>query len=459
MKQKILALDSNFLSLENTIKSFKNNGFEAYGAFSFEEAKQKFAKKNLDVLAISNGFLEKMGHKIINKLKEAAPAVSGFVLHASPINMGLREALDSSGYECLENTDQLMDKLMSLQTGRQTAGEPETESQVDADLVIGDSSAAREAQDFLMAAAKSEAPVFLAGETGTGKGLAARFIHQNSSRAGQKFLSVHCVGLSDEFVEREWFGCDRDAEARKETPGLFERAEGGTLFLDEIGDLSPDMQAKLLRALEDREFQHAGGRRTFEVRCRIIVATGADLKSALEAGRFRPDLYFRLSAASIHLPPLRERQEDVLMFARRFLQDFAREHGKRAEKFSPEAEEMLSRHAWPGNIRELKHAVEQAVLACRGKTVEKIPSASMNPAGKGLSYALPEDMESMTLRDFRTRALEQGERVYLERLLDRHRGHVSHSAESAGVDRKTFYRKIRQYGIDPKDFKKKLEKK
>ncbi len=459
MKQKILALDASFPSLENIVKSFKNGGFNVYGAFGLEEAKQKLAEKSPHFVAVGGSFIEKMGNNILKKLKEAAPGVSGFVLHAAPVNQDLRQALDSTGYERVENIDQLVDRLSRWPDGLPVSGEPEADFQIDADFMRGENLAAREIQDNLMAAAKSEAPVFLTGETGTGKGLAARFIHQNSARAGRKYLAVHCAGLADEFVEREWFGSENGAEGRSQAPGLFERAEGGTLFLDGIGELSLDMQAKLLRALEDREFQRPGGRRTVKVECRIVTASAVNLKTALEAGRLRPDLFFRLNAATIHLPPLRERREDVLFLANVFLKDAAGDHGKRADKFSSEAEEKLLRYPWPGNVRQLKHAVEQAVLACKGKVVEKIPPASMNLGGESLSYALPENMESMTLRDFRDRTLEQGERVYLQRLLERHRGHVSNSAQAAGVDRKTFYRKIRQYDIDPKDFKNKIGKK
>jgi DNA-binding NtrC family response regulator len=219
--------------------------------------------------------------------------------------------------------------------------------------------------------APTDVTVLLTGETGTGKSLIAGAIHANSPRRDGTLVTVNCAALTETLLESELFGHEKGAftGAHKARAGRFQQAHGGTLFLDEVGDMSPATQAKVLRAIEEKVIQRVGGTRSIHVDVRIIAATNRDLARAVEEGRFRRDLYYRLNVAPIHLPPLRERREDILPLAERFLQAFCRQTGSPLRPFSPEARQRLVEHPWPGNIRELRNAVERAVLFAPGPEI------------------------------------------------------------------------------------------
>ncbi|HXU83753.1 MAG TPA: sigma 54-interacting transcriptional regulator, partial [Polyangia bacterium] len=219
--------------------------------------------------------------------------------------------------------------------------------------------------------APSQATVLIAGETGTGKEIVARHVHELSPRAGQPFVAVNCGAFSDSLVESELFGHERGAftGATAARPGWFEAADGGTLFLDEIGDLSPLLQVKLLRVLQEREVVRLGSREAIPIDVRLVAATNVDLDQAVAAGRFREDLYYRLKVAVLPLPPLRERPGDLLPLARYFLELYRQRLGAGPRALSPEAVARLMAHSWPGNIRELENVIHSAVLVCQGEAV------------------------------------------------------------------------------------------
>ncbi|HTP49605.1 MAG TPA: sigma 54-interacting transcriptional regulator [Anaeromyxobacteraceae bacterium] len=219
--------------------------------------------------------------------------------------------------------------------------------------------------------AQSRATVFLRGESGTGKEVVARVVHDHSPRAARPFVVVNCAALPESLAESELFGHERGAftGATQAHQGRFQQADGGTLFLDEVGELSAAMQVKLLRAIQERQFERVGGRKTITVDVRIVAATNRDMEAAVRNGTFRLDLYHRLSVVNVLLPPLRERREDIALLARRFLADLCLEHGRELE-FSPGALELLSLQRWPGNVRELRNAVERAVISAHGPRVE-----------------------------------------------------------------------------------------
>ena len=212
--------------------------------------------------------------------------------------------------------------------------------------------------------AKSNSTVLIRGETGTGKELIAGAIHHNSPRAARNFVKVNCAALQENLLESELFGHEKGAftGADKQRIGRFEQADGGTLFLDEIGDMSPSTQAKILRVLQEHEFERLGGTRTMRVDVRLIAATNRDLPPMVQAGTFREDLYYRLNVVSIEMPPLRERKDDIVPLADFFLRRFAGELKKQIDGIEPDAQKLLMRYNWPGNIRELENAIERAVL-------------------------------------------------------------------------------------------------
>jgi len=241
----------------------------------------------------------------------------------------------------------------------------------DFDKIVGSSPALQRVLDIVRKVAKSNTTVLIHGETGTGKELIAGAIHHNSLRATRNFVKVNCAALQENLLESELFGHERGAftGADKQRIGRFEQADGGTLFLDEIGDMSPSTQAKILRVLQEHEFERLGGTRTLRVDVRLITATNRDLPAMVAAGQFREDLYYRLNVVSIDMPPLRERKDDIVPLANAFIQRFAGELKKRVEGLEPDAQKLLMRYNWPGNIRELENTIERAILLAEGRGI------------------------------------------------------------------------------------------
>jgi DNA-binding NtrC family response regulator len=238
----------------------------------------------------------------------------------------------------------------------------------DFDRIVGASGALQSVLSVVKKVAKSNTTVLIRGETGTGKELIAGAIHHNSLRAGRNFVKVNCAALQENLLESELFGHEKGAftGADKQRVGRFEQADGGTLFLDEIGDMSANTQAKILRVLQEHEFERLGGTRTLRVDVRLIAATNRNLPQMVANGQFREDLYYRLNVVSIEMPPLRERKEDIGQLAGFFLRRFAGELKKRVDGLNPDAQKLLMRYNWPGNIRELENAIERAVLLTEG---------------------------------------------------------------------------------------------
>jgi transcriptional regulator with GAF, ATPase, and Fis domain len=291
-------------------------------------------------------------------------------------------------------------------------------------------------------AAKSDAGVLLLGESGTGKELFARSIHQWSPRQSMPLVVINCVALTETLLENELFGHERGAftGADRLQKGKLEMADGGTVFLDEIGDMSLPLQAKLLRVLQDREFQRVGGSKTVTVNIRIIAATNKDLKQAVADGEFREDLFFRLNVISLVLPPLRERRDDIPALAKFFLNRHAKEAKRPGMLFSAAAMEAMTRYSWPGNIRELEHLIERAVILSSGPVL-KLPPFEVE-FGEADSTAS-------------SSALEDVEREHILRVLRRTGGKVAGpggAAEQLGMNRTTLNSRLRKLGISRKDF-------
>src|ERR1041385_6154417 len=239
------------------------------------------------------------------------------------------------------------------------------------DKIVGQSSALQHVLDIVKKVAKSNTTVLIRGETGTGKELIAGATHHNSLRASRNIVKVNCAALPETLLESELFGHEKGAYtgADRQRIGRFEQADGGSLFLDEIGDMSPAIQAKILRVLQEHEFERLGGTRTQRVDVRLITATNRDLSSMVSQGLFREDLYYRLNVVSVEMPPLRERKEDILALAMFFTKKFAGELKKKIDGIDPEAQKMLMRYNWPGNIRELENAIERALLMTEGQNI------------------------------------------------------------------------------------------
>jgi two-component system response regulator HydG len=241
----------------------------------------------------------------------------------------------------------------------------------DFDKIVGSSPGLRHVLDIVKKVAKSNTTVLIRGETGTGKELIAGAIHHNSLRTSRNFVKVNCAALQENLLESELFGHEKGAftGADKQRIGRFEQADGGTLFLDEIGDMSPSTQAKILRVLQEHEFERLGGTRTVRVDVRLIAATNRDLSAMVQAGQFREDLYYRLNVVSIEMPPLRERKDDIVPLANSFIRRFSGELKKKIDGLEAEAQKLLMRYNWPGNIRELENAIERAMLLTESRAI------------------------------------------------------------------------------------------
>jgi DNA-binding NtrC family response regulator len=292
--------------------------------------------------------------------------------------------------------------------------------------------------DLAAQVAPIDTTVLVYGESGTGKEFIVRLIHEQSARASQPFVSVNCAALTETLLESELFGHVRGAftGAVRDKPGLFEVAGSGTLFLDEIGEVAPTVQAKLLRALQEREIRRVGAERNIKIHARVIAATNRDLRAAVAAGTFREDLYFRLGAFVITVPPLRDRREDIPALAHEFVKRAAVRVKKDVSSISPDAMTALMTYRWPGNVRELEHAIERAVIVAAGSSI-KVRELPPEVSQKTRSKAADDSLD-----------LKAQERTLIERALDRYRGNRKQAAEALKISTVTLWRKMKDYGLD-----------
>ncbi|MFB3907277.1 MAG: sigma 54-interacting transcriptional regulator [Candidatus Eisenbacteria bacterium] len=312
---------------------------------------------------------------------------------------------------------------------------------------IGQSASWRKALADATQVAATDTTVLVTGESGTGKEVLARFIHRGSRRAKGPFVALNCAALPEQLLESELFGHERGAftgavEAR---PGKIEQASGGSLFLDEVGEMSPAVQAKFLRVLQEREFQRVGGSKTIRADVRIIAATNRDPRAGVAGGSFREDLYYRLAVFEIHLPPLRERPEDILVLAEAFLEEVGRTIGRPAAGVSEDAREQLLVHAWPGNVRELRNAIERAVILCQGGLITRdhLPISIARPPADRVAIAAPR------AADFPIEgvALDEVERELLQKAMAKAGNNKSQAAKLLGVSRGQLYSLLRRHGL------------
>jgi DNA-binding NtrC family response regulator len=301
--------------------------------------------------------------------------------------------------------------------------------------------------------AETISTVLIVGETGTGKELVARAVHEASSRHSGPFVAVNCAALPESLLESELFGHEKGAftSAAGQRKGRFELAHAGTIFLDEVGEIPLAMQAKLLRVLQERRFERVGGSQTVEVDVRVVAATNRDLLRLAKEGKFREDLYYRLNVVKIDLPPLHERPEDIALLAEHFVEKFSRP-GAPPKQIAPEAMEALLQHRWPGNIRELENAVERACVTSHGNVIkpENLPAEILKPSRP--RYQLPVDL-SRPLTEQLVELTAAFEERYLRRALKRTRGHIGRTAHLTGLSRRTITEKLALYQIEKAEFK------
>jgi len=311
------------------------------------------------------------------------------------------------------------------------------------DYIVGACPKIEELLTQISIVAQNDVPVIIYGESGTGKELVARAIHYTGKRADRPFVVENCGAIPENLIENELFGHVKGAytDARTDQKGLFEEAHGGTLFLDEIGELPVTTQVKFLRVLQDGEFKRIGSTRPIRVDVRVIAATNKDLIQAIAEKTFREDLFYRLNVIPVHIPPLRERKEDIPLLINQFLNDFNKELGKVVEGFSPAAIQKMMTYQWPGNVRELKNKVKQAMVLTRNNVI----------TAEDLFFHVP--VSSNKFQSFKE-AKREFEKEYISQVLRICQGNISQAARLAKKDRKDFYDVMKKYGIQPEAFRK-----
>ncbi|MGH7172030.1 MAG: sigma-54-dependent transcriptional regulator [Gemmataceae bacterium] len=414
-------------------------------AGSGEQAVNRLRQQHFDVAFLDLRLGREAGIDLLPRLLREAPGLAVVVITAYATIASAVEAMRAGAFDYLpkpftpdqlrivlerwRQARRLRDRVANLEE-QVRAATPEMELHTE-------ESAMREALELAMQVAASEATVLLRGESGTGKGVLARAIHERSPRSAGPFVVVHCPSLSGELLESELFGHVRGAftGAVRDTEGKAAAAEGGSLFLDEIGDLPAVVQPKLLRLLQDRCYERVGETKTRIANVRIVAATNRDLAVEVAAGRFREDLYYRLNVIEIEMPPLRRRPRDILPLARHLLSFFARQMGKAVGAFTPEVEAALSRHTWPGNVRELRNAIERGVILAAGDTLDRVhlPGQVGNPPPARIEVGGAATLDTL-------------EAEHIRAVLARSAS-LEEAAVTLGIDPSTLYRKRKRYGL------------
>ncbi len=451
-KEKILAVDDDPGLLTLMKARLEAAQYQVTVAAGGEEALAA-ASENIFSAAILDFKMEEMdGICLMEQLLKIQPYLPVIILTAYGTIERAVEATKKGAYDFLTKPFEAKDLLYrlekALEVGRLKVEVDRLRHMVKQryrfDNIIASSAKMHHILSQVAQIASTDSTVCLYGESGTGKELMAKAIHLSSPRSKGPFVAINCGAIPEGLLESELFGHLKGAFTSADGPkkGLLQMADGGTLFMDEIAELCPALQVKLLRVFQDREFYAVGGVKPVKIDIRLVVATNRDLWKAIQEGKFREDLYYRIHVIPIFLPPLRDRIEDVPLLANHFLQHFNREMNKNIQGFSPEVMQRLMLHSWPGNVRELANAVERAV-ALSTHTVITADSLILGGNQRAVQRKL------MPLDDAR----EEHDRAYLTRVLSETRGNVSRAAALAGRYRAEIYKMMRKHGIDPADFK------
>jgi DNA-binding NtrC family response regulator len=464
----VLIIDDEPLMRISIADALKDEGCQVKVAATGLEGMDLIKKEPFEIV-ISDLRLPGMdGLQILQTCKEVSPKTGVIVITAhgsvetavGAMKMGAYDYITKpfSMDELLLIVNRLL-KVLELEDENRSLRE-ELEGRFSFKGLLGKNDKMREVLEKIKLVAPTDSTVLILGESGTGKELVANAIHHNSPRRDGAFIKVSCAALPETLLETELFGHERGAftGALRQRKGRFELAHQGTIFLDEIGEVSPLVQVKLLRVLQERQFERVGGNQTIEVDVRVICATQRDLKKEVQAGRFREDLYYRLSVVPVYLPPLRERKEDVLVLADHFLGSFALRTGKQIKAFSQRAKELLIRYSFPGNVRELENTVERAVtLNHDGKEIEPwnlcgFPACPYlggppQPNCGFCSEGVPMAEKKAGAVDRLDTAREQFERQHIVKALERTKDNKTEAAKLLGLSRKALWEKCKRYGI------------
>ncbi|GCE11927.1 sigma-54-dependent transcriptional regulator [Tengunoibacter tsumagoiensis] len=372
MSLTILIIDDEPYLPHQFARFLKKNNYEVFTAADGETGLMELQKNTIDLVLLDLRLPRQGGLEVLAQIRKLDPDVPVVMLTAYGDVQTAVAAMKLGAADYLLKGFDLAELLLVVQRALETSAmarelrvlRQELSNKYHFHYVVGQSERMRDVFDIVARVAPRDVSVLITGESGTGKEVIAHAIHEQSGRASGPFHALNCAAIAQNLLESELFGYEPYAftDAKKQKRGLLELAEGGTLFLDEVGEMPLDMQAKLLRVLETRKFFRLGGSKEVHINVRVLAATNRDLEQAKGAGSFRSDLFFRLAVLTIHLPPLRERPGDILLFATRFIDDFNRTMGRNVRRIVPEAQQFLLRYSWPGNIRELKNVIERAMI-------------------------------------------------------------------------------------------------
>lgn len=446
MTFRLLVVDDEKNIREGLAAALELDGYDVVLAADGNEGWRRFQKGDVDLVITDLRMPGVTGEELLKRIGAEAPGLPVIVLTGHGTVENAVEAMRNGAYDFITkpvNLDRLSLLVKRALQNRELARQhrelqEELERKQQIDAIVGKSAAMRRVFDMVRQVAPTKASVLVTGESGVGKELIADALHNLSPRKGKPLIKVHCAALAATLLESELFGHEKGAftgaVARKR--GRFELANEGTLFLDEIGEIDQNVQIKILRVLQDKKFERVGGEETLEGDVRIVAATNRDLKAEIEKGNFREDLFYRLNVVNIHVPPLRERKDDIPLLAASFLKEFARENGKRIEGLDNRARAALYAYDWPGNVRELRNCVESSVVMAKAAivTLDDLPPSIRSSDDAGW-IRIPVGS-----------TLAEAEKLVIRETLSSNKGNKSRTAEVLDIGRKTLHRKLAEYG-------------
>jgi two-component system nitrogen regulation response regulator NtrX len=457
-KSRILVIDDEAAIRDSLRMTLEYEGYEFVGAATGQEGLALAEREGPDLVLLDVKMPGMDGLEVLERLRSMNESLPVVVISGHGTISTAVEATKKGAFDFIEKPFASERVLVSLRNaldqGRLRDENRTLKKAVEVrHQLIGESTSLKQVMAAVGRAAPTNATVLIHGESGVGKELVARTIHRNSLRSRERFVQVNCAAIPEELIESELFGHEKGSftGATEKQVGKFEQADRGTIFLDEVGDMSAKTQAKVLRVLQEGEVERLGSARTIKVDVRVIAATNKNLEEEIEKGRFREDLYFRLAVIPIHVPPLRERPEDVPLLVRHYMDYFSRENNVRPKRITQAALDVLQRSRWKGNIRELRNTVERLHIMTNADTIDivDLPESLRSPATAGSGPAAPklasdsEQAKVGTLREFKDNA----ERAFLVGKLRENGWNISKTAEVIDTPRSNLYKKLEQYQI------------
>lgn len=460
-RAKILIIDDDKELLRSCVKILKNNGrYDVVAMHDSTQADNEIESGDYDLFISDLSMPEVTGLDLLRRARLAVPEIP-FVIFSAYGNVERAvEAMREGAFDFVEKPFKaerlkvVVEKAISHRNlhKEKRALEDQLQEKYSFDNILGKSQCMQQVFGMISRVAEGDANITIVGESGTGKELVARSIHSHSMRKSKAFVPVNCAAFPEHLFESELFGYEKGAftGAYRRKPGLLEFADGGTFFLDEICDLSLPLQVKLLRMLQDKKIRRVGGMDLIDVDVRIVSASNRNLDEALADGSLREDLYYRLNVISIHLPPLRERKEDIPLLSNYFIQKYSKLTPKNIKGISEAAIKCLEDYGWPGNVRELENVMERAITLT---TSERIQVTDLPENLLYMESASPTTQIDTPFKEAKVELVSQFEKQYLIKMLSRHKGNITRAAESSGVDRRTFHRLLNRYEINSRSWK------